>query len=53
MKTLLNYITNVITICNNDDLEMKSIYLCAFYDFSLFVYLFLNIHEYANEIIFI
>ena len=49
MKPLFKYITNDITICNNADLEMKSVYLCVF---SLIVYFFMNIHEYANEIFF-
>ena len=52
MKPLLNYITNDITIRNNADLEMKSVYLCVYSRFSLICLLFMNIHEHANEIIF-
>ena len=52
MKPLLNYITNDITIRNNVDLEMKSVYLCVYSRFSLICLLFMNIHEYANKIIF-
>ena len=52
MKPLLNYITNDITIRNNADLEMKSVYLCVYSRFSLICLLFMNIHEYANKIIF-
>ena len=52
MKPLLNDITNDITIRNDADLEMKSAYLCVYSRFSLIYLLFMNIYEYANEIIF-
>ena len=51
MKPLLNYITNDITKRNNADLEMKSVYLCVYSRFFLICLLFMNIHEYAKEII--
>ena len=30
MQALFIYITNDITICDNEDLEMESSYLCVF-----------------------
>ena len=36
-----------IKTCNNDNIGMKSAYLCL-HDFPLFFSDFINIHEYAN-----
>ena len=44
MKTLLIHITNDITICNNEDLEIESVYLCVILQFSLICLLS---HEYS------
>ena len=44
MKTLLICITNDITICNNEDLEIESVYLCVILQFPSFVYFLMNIH---------
>ena len=51
IKPLLNLITNDITIRNNADLKMKSVYLYVYSRFSLMCLLFINIHEYANGVI--
>ena len=47
------FFCHFITICNNADLGMKSVYLCFYSRFSLICLLFMNIHEYANEITYI
>ena len=44
MKTLLIYITNDITICNNEDLEIEPVYLRVILQFSLICLLS---HEYS------
>ena len=51
-----NFITDNIKTCNNGGLMMAlglNLFICGVYDFSLFYKVFIYIHEYANNTIYI